>query len=29
MAPVLLAVLVVEYAVLRLLFRRELAAPAG
>jgi arsenical pump membrane protein len=28
MAPVLLAVLVVEYAVLRLLFRRELAAPA-
>ena len=27
MAPVLLAVLVVEYAVLRLLFRRELAAP--
>ena len=28
MAPVLLAVLVVEYAVLRLLFRRELTAPA-
>lgn len=28
MAPVLLVVLVVEYAVLRLLFRRELAAPA-
>ena len=28
MAPVLLAVLVVEYAVLRLLFRRELATPA-